>query len=94
MVSFAVAVILHIALLIFLPDGKSTANEDAGYALLDIGAYGPAYRNPGVHHDNRLRLSIKADDVEADKQQRAPHDKNGSKTLTNWLGMQAPTDHR
>ncbi len=77
-----------------MPEKKSSANEDAGYALLDTGAYGLHIETQRVDHDSRVHLDIESDDVEAEVQRLEKLGATRVKSVRNWWVMQAPTGHR
>lgn len=77
-----------------MPEKKSTANEDAGYALLDTGAYQLHIETQKVDHESRLHLDIESDNVEAEVQRLEKLGATRLKQVRNWWVMQAPTGHR
>ncbi|HEX4911562.1 MAG TPA: VOC family protein [Permianibacter sp.] len=77
-----------------MPERKSQANEDAGYALLDTGAYGLHIETQRVSHESRLHLDIESDDVEAEADRLERLGATRVKKVRHWWVMQAPTGHR
>lgn len=77
-----------------MPHKRSQANEDAGYALLDTGAYQLHIETQQVDHDSRVHLDIESDDVEAEVERLEALGAKRVKKVRNWWVMQAPTGHR
>lgn len=77
-----------------MPHKPSLANEDAGYALLDTGAYQLHIETQQVAHESRVHLDIESDDVEAEASRLEKLGATRVKKVRNWWVMQAPTGHR
>lgn len=76
------------------PRKRSSANEDAGYALLNTPPGDLHIEVQKVDHPSRVHIDIEADDIEAEVQRLEKLGAKRIKQVRTWWVMEAPTGQR